>query len=147
MSKILVLNPFTIDAEVHSDAHSIACSDPSLTIQADAAQADINNIVRQFGITHELPYGEAVPVYDDYSEAPTDYHAAMNYIRDTDELFMKFPASVRTKFDNDTSSFLSFVDNPDNYNEAISMGLIPTPPASDAGGVVPPASETGGDKP
>lgn len=126
MSKPTVLNPFTLDLDSHSFSHGSVNKEPSLTVQADVEQSDINNIVRQFGITHELPYGLAVPVYDDFSDAPNDYHQAMNFIREANSTFMEFPAELRSRFDNDAGSFLDFVNNPTNYDEAISLGLVPS---------------------
>lgn len=127
MSKLLVLNPFTIDADVHTFAHGLACTDDSLTVQADGEQADINFIVKQFGLTASLPYGEAVPEYADYSDLPSDYHSAINFVRDADNLFMKYPADIRSKFNNDAGLFLNFITNPANRDEAISLGFIDAP--------------------
>lgn len=128
MSKILVLNPFTIDTDTHTLNHGLACKDESLTVQADAEQADINYIVKQFGVTKELPYGNSVPVYDDFSDAPNDYHQALNFIRASDEAFMELPASLRSRFNNDAGSFLDFLASDNNYDEAISLGLVPPRP-------------------
>lgn len=122
--KISVLNPFTIDPDIHSDSHGLACRDESLTVQADAEQSDINFIVRQFGVTKELPYGGDIPSYDDFSDAPNDFHQAMNYIRSTDEFFMEFPANVRAKFDNDAGALLDYLADSKNYDEAVSLGIV-----------------------
>lgn len=150
MSKILVLNPFSLDSDAHSLQHSIEFLDDSLTVQADAQQADINFIVKQFGLTSELPYGLSVPEYADYSDIPSDYHAALNFVRDSDEAFLTMPADVRSRFDNDAGNFLAFVSDSSNIEEATNLGIViprpSTPPASDAGGSIP-ASDAGGDKP
>lgn len=125
MTKTLVLNPFTLDPDDHSNAHGISFPEPSLTVQADVEQSDINFIVRQFGLTHELPYGLQVPEFTDFSDAPNDYHAAMNFIREADAGFMTMPADVRSRFQNDAGQFLDFVSSPDNYQDAIALGLVP----------------------
>lgn len=123
--KVTVLNPFTLDRKAHSSSSALICDDPSLTVQADVEQSDINTIVKQFGLTHELPYGLAVPEYFDATDAPSDYHAAMNYIRESDSVFMEMPAEIRSRFDNDAGRFLEFVRDPENYSEASKMGLVP----------------------
>lgn len=123
--KTIVLNPFTIDLDSHSNAHGSVNNEPSMTKQADVEQSDINYIVRQFGITNELPFGRQVPVYDDFLDAPTDYHAAMNFIREADSVFMDFPAEIRARFENDAGAFLDFVSKDENYEEAIRFGLVP----------------------
>lgn len=136
MSKLLVLNPFTLDSDSHSFNHGLKCEDVSLTVQSDAEEADINTIVRKFGITHQLPYGNQVPAYIDYSDIPNDYHAAMNFIRDSDSHFMDLPSNLRSRFDNDAGKFLEFVSNSANREEAVKLGLVP--PLSSADGSSPP---------
>lgn len=142
MTKVQVLNPFTIDSDSHTLAHSLECKDESLTVQADAEQADINYIVKQFGLTKELPYGLAVPVYDDFSEAPNDYHQALNFIRASDDAFMELPAEIRSQFNNDAGTFLDFLNDPSNYDEAIQLGII-TPRVEAAELATPASTEEG----
>lgn len=129
---VIVLNPFTIDPDKHSDKYGLACKDKSLTVQADAEAADINNIVRNFGLTGGLPYGNLQPVYDDFSNLPTDYHTALNIIRDADERFMEFPAEIRSKFDNDAGVFLDSLSDPSMRHVFEEVGLVPPLP-KDAG--------------
>lgn len=139
--KRIVLNPFTIDPDEHSAKFGLVCNDPSLTVQADVQQADINFIVKQFGLTHELPYGRAIPIFDDYSDIPNDFHAAQQYIQESEDLFMLMPADIRSRFDNDAGRFVSFVSDASNYDEAIKFGLVPKRPVSPVDGVsAPPIS-------
>jgi len=126
-------SPFNLPKDWNLDS-KIECSDPSLTVQADRDQADINEIVRRFGVTGQLPYGVKVPAYDDYAEIPMDYHTALNLVLDADQSFLEMPAEVRFRFNNDAGSFLDFVHNPDNYDEAVKLGIVldtRTPPAGD----------------
>lgn len=113
-----------------NDLSSLKCEDISLTTQADKDDADINTIVRRFGLTGELPSGVAVPEYDDFTMIPNDYHAALMFLEAADETFMTMPADVRSRFDNDAGKFLEFVQTPSNYDEAVSLGLV-FKPASD----------------
>lgn len=133
--KTLVLNPFNLDADAHTREHSISFPDESLTVQADKDQADINNIVRQFGLTHELPYGQQIPVFDDFTDAPNDYHAAMNFVIAADDAFMELPAEQRSRFDNDAGKFLQFVSDDSNYDEAVKLGFVPKRPSPPADGL------------
>jgi len=103
---------------------AIECADPSLTVQADRDSSDINFIVKQFGITGRLPFGVAVPEYADYSDIPNDYHQALQFIDDLGDSFLEMPAPVRARFDNDPGLFLDFVNASDNYEEAISLGIV-----------------------
>lgn len=119
------LNPFTIDPDAHSLAHGLECTDPSLTVQADADAADINNIVKKFGVTGSLPYGELQPIYDDFTAYPTDYHTALNLVRDADNAFMEMPAEIRSAFDNDPGNFLNAIYDPSHHDRLRKLGLIP----------------------
>ena len=144
---IIVLNPFTLDADKHSDKFGLACKDPSLTVQADAEAADINNIVRNFGIHGGLPYGDLRPVYDDFTHYPTDYHAALNFVRAADTSFMEFPAEFRSKFDNDPGAFLAALSDPDKRPIFEEAGLVPPIPVDAVPPIVgnpgsPPAEPT-----
>lgn len=122
---VTVLNPFTLDVDAHSNLHGLECKDESLTVQADLQQSDINFIVKQFGLTHELPFGRAVPVYADYHDVPNDYHAAQMFVQDAEEAFMLLPAEARARFGNDAGKFLDFVADDNNRDEAVKLGFVP----------------------
>lgn len=124
---ITVLNPFTIDPDLHSDSHSLECLDESKTVQADLQQSDINFIVKQFGLTHELPYGQQVPVFADYADIPNDYHAAKNFMMDAEHAFMQMPAEQRSRFDNDPGKLLAFLADDANRKAAEELGFVPRP--------------------
>lgn len=115
--KTTVLNPFTIDPDAHSLAHGSFNDSPSLTVQSDKDASDINNIVRQFGLTGGLPYGKLTPFFDDVSEFPTDYHSAMNFVLEAQEGFMSYPAEVRSRFDNDPGNFIAALNDPNQQEE------------------------------
>lgn len=127
MTKKLIRNRFTIDPDAHSMASGLECTDESLTIQSELEQSDINTIVKQFGLTQQLPYGNDIPRYADYTDTPNDFHSALNFIADTESLFMEYPAHIRSHFKNDPGEFLSFLENPENKDQAIKLGFIPAP--------------------
>lgn len=137
--KITTLNPFTLDRDSHASKHGFACEGESMTVQADAQSADINYIVKQFGLTKQLPYGNIQPFYDDITDFPTDYHEAQNFIIASNDAFMTLPADQRSRFNNDAGQFLNFLNNPDNYDEASKYGFV-NPPVS----ATPAEQETGG---
>lgn len=134
----IALNPFTLDAKLHSKSFALTCPEPTRTVQADAQQADINYIVNQFINTGELPYGLAIPEYNDYTDIPNDYQAALNFINAANDTFMEYPAHIRSEFDNDPAKFLDFVRNPDNIVRTRELGFANPLPA---GGL--PISEPG----
>lgn len=115
-------SPFNLPKDWGKDV-GLLCLDASLTVQADRDQADINNIVKQFGLTGQLPYGTDVPEYADFSDIPNDYHQAIQFAEALKASFMELPAPIRTRFDNDPGLYLDFFDNPDNQEEAIKLGI------------------------
>lgn len=112
------------DVDAASLEAGLKCEDESLTLQSQAQDADINVIVRRFGVTGELPNGLRVPVYGNF-EGVSDYREALDLVREADQAFMSLPADVRRRFGNDAGSFVDFASNPDNLEELRKMGLAP----------------------
>lgn len=111
-----------------SDLHGIVNNEPSMTVQSQAQEADINFIVRQFGITGKLPQGVRVPSYGDF-DSVDDYQSAIAAIRSAESSFALMPADVRAKFDNDAGRFVDFCSDSSNLDEMRKLGLaVPAPP-------------------
>ncbi len=98
---------------------------PSMTQQNFKDETDINLILAKYAksglIDHINKYG------GHYAEMPAeqDFHAAMNLVTNAQTMFAELPSEIRNMFDNDPGQFLDFVDNPENREEAIEMGLFP----------------------
>lgn len=117
--------PFAYDVDQASLDAGLANDLPSLTQQSFAEDADINTIVERFGLTGQLP--EALPPqYGDFSGV-VDFQTAMNAVRVAGEGFMTLPAQLRARFENDPSRLISFLEDPGNRDEAISLGLVNKP--------------------
>lgn len=114
---------FNYDRDVASQESGLVCEDESLAIQSAAEEADINTIVRRFGLTGQLPDQVSMPRYGDFSGLP-DFHAAMNLVRTTQEEFLRVPADVRARFGNDPQAFMEFLEDDRNRDEARRMGLL-----------------------
>lgn len=80
---------------------------PGKTVQSSAEEADINTIVRRFGLTGQLPQNVRVPLQGDFTGA-YDFHTAMRAIRNSEESFAAMPAEVRKRFHNDPAEFVDF---------------------------------------
>ncbi len=119
---------FNSDSDADSLAVSLECLDDSLAIQSAKEESDINTIVRRFGLTGELPSDLAMPRSGDFTNVP-DFHTAMNLIRATQEEFLRVPAEVRARFNNDPQRLMEFIDDDSNYDEARKLGLL-RPPVS-----------------
>lgn len=111
------------DTEQASLEAGLQCDDPSLTQQHDKDEADINVLVRRFGVTGEVPQTTVAPVYEDFTEVANDYHSAMNLILQANQSFSELPAEVRLRFNNDPGMFVDFVSNYENISEMREMGL------------------------
>lgn len=125
--------PYNYDADQASLDAGTAGADDGLTKQSFAEEADINTLVRRFGLTGELPQAVRMPQYADFEDA-FDYHSAMNAIVAARESFMSMPADVRARFNNDPGVFVDFCGDPVNREEAIKLGLVEAPIATAAPG-------------
>lgn len=142
MKPPFIRTPYNYDMDSVSRETGLACLDESLALQSAAEEADINTIVRRFGLTGELPQDLEMPQSGDYSGA-TDFHSAMNVVRRAQEEFLKVPADIRARFQNDPQMFADFFNDDKNRPEAIRLGLIPEPPVVLPDAVKPPAGVSG----
>lgn len=110
-------------------------SEPSMTQQQFADDCDVNNILRKHG--HDPVAFQALTrpggVYADFSNI-TDYQAMLDTVMNAQDAFASLPAHLRSRFGNDPNQLLSFIQNPSNYDEGVSLGLLnsktPNPAAS-----------------
>lgn len=96
----------------------------SLTLQADAENADITLIMQKYAKTgiFNATIREGLQ-YGDISQLP-DYHAAYNEIARANELFEALDAKIRSRFQNDPSKMIDFIADDSNYDEAVKLGLV-----------------------
>jgi phage internal scaffolding protein len=118
-----VKNPVTYDRDQNSADSTFVFSKPSLTKQSFRDECDINNILRQFNVTGQLPAGSVQPQYGDFSGI-TDYQSALNAVMAAQDSFLQLPAKVRAKFDNDPALFVDFASNEANRDEMKALGLL-----------------------
>lgn len=124
--KPFVRSPYNYDQREASRLSWFYTGSETKVIQSAKDECDINTIVRNFGITGQLPPNTRVPRYGDFSEV-TDYRSAMQAVREAEESFMAMPARVRAQFDNDPQKFLEFVENPANGDALVELGLATKP--------------------
>ncbi len=117
---------------------------PGRTKQSFSEESNINLIMKKYEKTGMLDHlNQYEGRYGDFIAAP-DYHTAMNSIRSAGEMFMQIPATIRAKFDNDPAQFLAFVQNPDNREQMVEMGLAHHDPADFPDNPPPGVTEPGG---
>lgn len=119
-------SPYNYDTDKESDLTALECNEESLTQQQFAADADINTIVRRFGLTGELPENPNPPVYADFDDI-FDFQTAHNAVIAANARFMAFPAELRARFSNSPQQLVEFLADPGNRDEAIAIGLLPKP--------------------
>lgn len=117
---------FNHDHNQASDESGLMCVDVSLAQQQFRDESDVNNIVKRFLVTGDLPSNPAMPQYADF-EAVNDYHSALNVVRSAEQAFYSLDPKVRARFDNDAGLLLEFLSDEKNEAEAIKLGLIRGP--------------------
>lgn len=99
------------------------------TKQSFADDSDINNIMARYLKTglieavnkHEPQYGDTTGI---------NFQACMDTVVAAKAMFADMPAKIRNRFDNDPGKFLDFVNNPENIDEGVKLGLLtPRAPA------------------
>lgn len=96
------------------------------TKQAPANEVDINKIMDKYLKTGQLPEPRT-PTFGDATEIP-DYETAMNIVNAGREAFEALPAKIRERFGNDPRLFVDFVQDENNYDEAVKLGLVAEKP-------------------
>lgn len=100
----------------------LICEDPSLAVQSQKAESDINVIVRNFGITGQLPVSRRLPEYGDYTGI-SDYRSALEAVSAAEASFAALPSKVRAHFENDPQAFLVYCTDPGNLPQLREWGL------------------------
>lgn len=120
--KPFIRTPYNYDREAASAETGLLCVEPSLAVQSQKDDADINVIVRRFGLTGTLPENVRVPTYGDFSEV-VDFQSAMNVVRQAQEAFDELPSDVRLRFNNDPQRLIEFLNDEANLDEAVRLGI------------------------
>lgn len=115
-------NSVNFDRAAWSDLHGLECKDPSLTIQSQKEEADINTIVRNFGVTGQLPQGVRVPSYGDF-DGVDDYRSAIDAVRAAEDSFLAMPSDLRARLGNDAGRFVEWCADVNNLEEMRKLGL------------------------
>lgn len=114
--------PYNYDTNTAGDESGLECLDKSLAQQHQEEESNINNIVKRFTQTGELPQRTMPPMQGDFQDAP-DFQAAMDLVVEARMAFMQHPADVRARFNNDPAQFVDFCSNEQNRDEMRKMGL------------------------
>lgn len=126
--RIFTRNALNYDTDAASKFTGLVTTEPSLAQQQFKEEADINTIVKQYGITGKLPGPVYLPTFGDFSEV-TDFQTALHAIQRAEASFQAMPAHVRERFNNDSQKFLEFTSDSRNSEELKSLGLFRDAPS------------------
>jgi phage internal scaffolding protein len=118
-----VKNPITYDRDQNSADSSFIFNGVSRTQQHFKSECDINNILKRFNVTGQLPVGSVQPTYGDFSGV-TDYQSALNAVMAAQDSFLALPAKIRSRFQNDPALFVQFASDEANKDEMKALGLL-----------------------
>lgn len=106
-------------------------SKPTMAHQSFKDECDINKIMARYKTTGLIEHVKSTQgAYGDFTGVE-DYHTALNNLHAAQEAFMGLPAHIRARFENDPAQLLGFLDDKENYQEAVELGLIPPNPHSE----------------
>lgn len=100
----------------------LKCEDKSRAQQHMRDETDINIILARFLKTGVIPQGVKTPTYGDFSQV-LDFQTAQNALIAADREFMKIPAKIRSRFENDPQQFMEFCMDDKNIDEMRKLGL------------------------
>lgn len=130
VKRITIRNPYNYDTKAASDAAAFRPVGPTLTKLDQQAEADINNIVRAFGLGKPLPYTRTVPTFDDFSGV-SDYQTALGLLKEAADSFAALPSAVRDKLGNDPAKLVAIASSPDARAKLEELGLtLPATPVA-----------------
>jgi len=109
-------------AREHSKKFATFNNEESMTQQSDAADCDINVIMKKYGATGMLPQVQMQAMQGDFSEAD-DFRSVQEKIKAANDAFAAVPAHIRKRFGNDPAEFIEFATNKDNLDELRKLGL------------------------
>lgn len=95
----------------------------SLTEQSHGHECNINTIVAKAIRTGQVPLQSGSPLYGDFSTVG-DYQTAHNAVLAAQAAFTALPATIRKRFNNDPAQAILFLENLDNRDEAVKLGLV-----------------------
>lgn len=94
----------------------------SMTTQEYGYCTDINNIIE--GCYNPFVEDPKDVVKGMQSFSPDDYEKSMFLIADAKSKFEELPSRIRERFNNNPAKLLQFVDNPQNFDEGVNLGIF-----------------------
>lgn len=99
------------------------CSEPLITDQSGAREADVNNIMLHYTKSGMLPQIQIQGSYSDNSNTPS-LEDAFRIAKSAQDAFYTLPPNIRRLMDNDPSQLENFVANPNNADVLLKEGVL-----------------------
>ncbi|QXP08219.1 MAG: internal scaffolding protein [Arizlama microvirus] len=99
---------------------------PNIVQQRFKTDVNINHIVEKAKVQGRLPENRNKGFFGDFSSI--DFNAMQNTVAQAREGFNLLPSKLRARFGNDPTQLINFVNDDENYEEAIKLGLVPPRP-------------------
>lgn len=103
--------------------------DKGFTNQSEREDADINSIIKRLTKSGVARMNQNPPFYADVSEF-SDLQGSLIKVQRAQEAFMELDADIRERFENDPVKLINFLEDPKNLDEAVKLGIVESPAAS-----------------
>jgi len=123
---IFLRTAYNYDTNAASNASGLVCEEPTRAQQHHKDECDINVILERFGKTGQMPVSAISAQYGDFSGVH-DYHTALNTLIAAESEFDALPAKLRARFQNEPANLIEFLNDPNNKDQAIELGLVNQP--------------------
>lgn len=100
---------------------------PSMTQQHLKDECDVNSILEKYRRTGYIGnINSRQPIGGDFSQLQ-DFKQNLDMVKEAHNMFESLPAHVRKRFANDPANLIDFVNDSQNYDEAVKLGLVTKP--------------------
>lgn len=138
--KVKFRAPHAYDVDQASDEATIKDNGESLTIQSHSEDADINVLMRRFGVIPPQAMEVRTPMYGDFTGI-RDFRTAVTVVAEAQDAFLRLPSAIRHTYENDPQLFLQAIETGEAVSVLKAHGLILSPSgASGAPNGTPPAT-------
>lgn len=93
------------------------------TEQHHKKECDVNEIIRKYDKTGLISHISRIEArFGDFTGA--DFKSMRDQVAKATSMFEQLPAKIKNRFGNDPANLLAFMENPENREEGIKLGLI-----------------------
>lgn len=97
---------------------------PSMTKQSFREHVEINNVIARYRRSGVVDHLNRNPGYFGDVSGIKSYQESLNIVIEAQEKFSSLPANLRERFGNDPASYIKFISDRKNYDEAVKLGLV-----------------------